>query len=69
MGSDPRYVCHFYDIMENLYAFLNDTLLVVNRNITVSEDKHGNLSVIGSKYYFILGSVDSKQMVKNICKS
>ena len=69
MGSDPRYIFHCCDIMADLAASCNDTILVINRGITGSEDKHGNLGVRGIGYSSILVYVDSKQMVKNICAS
>ena len=48
MGSDPRYICHFYDTMENLATFRNNTRLVINRGLTVSEYEHGHLGIIRS---------------------
>ena len=67
MVSDPIYICHYYYTMENLFASLNDTRLVINHSLTVSEDKHFNLGVRGSVDSSILSSVDIKYMVKNIC--
>ena len=55
--------------MANLAAYSNDTRLVIKCGLTSSEDKHGNLGVKGSGDSSILGYVDSKQMVKNICTS
>ena len=69
MGYDPRYICHCYDIMANLYASRNDTRLVINRDLTVSQNKNSNLGIKGSVDSSILGSIDSKNMVKNICTS
>ena len=69
MGFDPRYISHCYYIMENLVASSNDTILVINRSITGSEVKHGNLGIRVSEDSSILGYVDSKHMVKNICTS
>ena len=43
MGSDPIYIYHCYDIMANLSASRNDTRLFINRGLTVSKDKCGNL--------------------------
>ena len=60
MGSDPRYICHCYDIMANLSVSYNDTILVINRGLTVSEDKHRNLCVRRSGDSSILGSIYSK---------
>ena len=69
MGSDPRYICYCYDIMENLSASCNDTGLFIYLGLTVSEDKHVNLGIIGSGDPYILGYVDSKHTVKNSCTS
>ena len=55
--------------MANLAASRNDTRLVINHGLTVSEYKYGNLSVRGSVYFSILGSVYGKKMVKKICTS
>ena len=60
MVSDPIYICHYYYTMENLFASLNDTRLVINHSLTVSEDKHFNLGVRGSVDSSILSSVDIK---------
>ena len=48
MGYDPIYIWHCYDIMANLSASSNNTILVTNRGLIVSEDKHDNLVVRGS---------------------
>ena len=69
MVYDPIYICHCYDIMANLAASRNDKILLINRGTTVSEDKHGNLGIRGSGDSSILVSIDSKQMMKNICTS
>ena len=49
--------------MTNVATSCNDTKLVINRSLTISEYKHGNLGVRGSVYSYILGSVDSKHIV------
>ena len=69
MGSNPEYICHFYDIMTNLAAYSNNARLVINRGLTAGEDKHGDFGVIGSGDYSLLGSAYSKHMVKNLCTS
>ena len=66
MGSDPRYICNCYDIMAKLAASNNDTRLVINRSLTVSEDKHGNFDVRGIRYYSILGSVNCKNTYSDL---
>ena len=67
MVPDPIYIYHCYYIIETLSASHNDTRLVINRDLTVSEYKHDNLGIIGSGDSSIMGSVDSKQMAENIC--
>ena len=67
MGYDPIYIWHCYDIMTNLASSCNNTILVTNRGLTVSEDKHNNLVVRGSGDSSTFGSVDSKYTMKNIC--
>ena len=48
----------------NKSASCNYTRLFINSGLTIGEDIHGNLVVIGSGDSYILGFVDSKQMVK-----
>ena len=69
MSSDPRYISHCYDVMANLAASHNDTRMIINRGLTISDDNDGNLGVRGCGDSSILGSIDSKQMVKNLCTS
>ena len=47
MNSDPRYISHCYDVMENMAATHNDTRLIIKRGLTVGEDKYGSLEVKG----------------------
>jgi predicted GIY-YIG superfamily endonuclease len=68
-STDPRYITHCYDVMANMAASQQDTRLVINRGLTVGKDKYGSLGVRGSNDSSLLGSVDSKQMVKNLCSS
>ena len=67
--SDPRYITHCYDVIANMLATHHDTRLIIERGLTVSNDKKKNLQVRGTNDSAILGSVDSKQMVKNLCTS
>ena len=56
--------------MANLAVSQNDTRLIINRGLAVSKEKYGNLGVRGGNGdSSLLGSVDSKQMVKNLCSS
>ena len=68
-SSDPRYIAHCYDVMANMAASQSDTRLIVERGLTVPNEKGDCLGVRGSKDSELLGSVDSKQMVKNLCTS
>jgi predicted GIY-YIG superfamily endonuclease len=68
-SSDPRYITHCYDVMANMAASQCDTRLVINRGLTVGKEIYGNLGVRGNIDSTLLGSVDSKQMVKNLCTS
>ena len=68
-STDPRYITHCYDMMANLAASQSDTRLIIDRGLTVGKDKYNNLEVRGSSDSTLLGSVDSKQMVKNLCSS
>ena len=68
-SSYPRYISHCYDLMANLAASQSDTRLIINRGLTVGNDSKGNLQVRGSKDSSLLGSVDSKQIVKNLYTS
>ena len=69
MGYYPIFICHCYDIIANLAASRNDTGLVINLGLTVSEDKHGNLAIKGRGESTILNDLDSKEMVENLCTS
>ena len=61
---------HCYDIMTNPAASQTDTRLMINKDLTVGNDSKGNLEVRGyESNSSLLGSVDSKQMVKKLCTS
>ena len=66
-STDPRYISYCFDVMSNLSATYNDTRMVMNRGLTVVDDKYGGLGVRGREDSSFLGSVDSKQKVKNLC--
>ena len=56
--------------MTNLSVNHQDSRIVLNRGLTVSEDKQNNgLALRGSNDTSLLGSIDSKQMVKNLSSS
>ena len=64
-----RYLSHCYDILTNLTANHEDTRLILNRGLTVSDDNNGGLALRGKHDSALLESVDNKQMVRNLCFS
>ena len=52
----------------NLAATQSDTRLIIDRGLTFSKDNN-NIKLRGSNDSELLGSVDSKEMVKNLCTS
>ena len=56
--------------MTNLSVNHQDSRIVLNRGLTVGEDnKNNGLALRGSNDSSLLGSIDSKQMVKNLSSS
>ena len=68
-SSDPRYITFAYDMLTNLAATHEDTRLVLQRGLTVSEDNANRLTVRGKGDSALMESFDSKQMVRNLCAS
>ena len=68
-STDSRYISHCYDVLTNVAANHEDTRLILNRGLTVNDDKFGGLCVRGKKDSSLTGSIDSKQMVRNLCYS
>ena len=66
-STDPRYCAHCYDMLTNLSANHEDTRLILNRGLTVGEDKTGGLGLRGKGDSALLESVDNKEMVRNLC--
>ena len=58
---------HAYDVLTNLTANHEDTRLIVNRGLTVGEDKTGGLALRGKGDSALLESIDNKEMVRNLC--
>ena len=56
-------------MLTNLTANHEDTRLIVNRGLTVGEDKTGGLALRGKGDSALLESVDNKEMVRNLCFS
>ena len=71
-STDPHYITHCYDILTNLSATHLDTRVAMNKGLTAGSDTLGGLGVRGgndSNRAALLGSIDSNQMVKNLCAS
>lgn len=68
-GSDPRYIAYSYDTLTNLAANHCDTRIMLNRGLTAAKDESGGLGLRGKGDSGLLESIDSKQMVKNLCAS
>lgn len=71
-STDPHYITHGYDLLTNLSATHLDTRVAMNRGLTAGSDTLGGLGVRGgndSSGAALLGSIDSNQMVKNLCAS
>ena len=56
-------------MLTNLAATHEDTRLVLQRGLTVSEDNANRLTVCGKGDSALMESFDSKQMVRNLCAS
>jgi hypothetical protein len=69
-STDPRYIAFCFDILSNLSAVHMDTRVAMFRGLTAGDDTLGGLSVRGGNEgnsAALLGSIDSVQMVKNLC--
>ena len=55
--------------MTNLTFNHQDSIIVLNRGLTVDEENKNNLGLRCSHDSSLLGSIDSKQMVKNLSSS
>jgi len=68
-STDPRYIAFSYDTLTNLSANHSDTRIILNRGLTAESDDSGGLGLRGGNQDALLESIDSKQMVKNLCAS
>ena len=70
-STDPRYIAFCYDKLTNLCINHQDTRIILNRGLTSTNDDLGGLGLRGgnSDNHALLDSIDSKQMVKNLCAS
>ena len=68
-STDPNYIAHCYDMMVNLSATHGDTRVILNRGLTVGEDKVGGLGMRGTKDSALEGTIDSSYICKGLCAS
>jgi hypothetical protein len=71
-STAPGYIAFSYDMLSNLCATHLDIRVALNRGLTAADDTCGGLGVRGgndSSGGGLLGSIDSSQMVKNLCAS
>ncbi len=71
-STDPHYISHDYDMMTNMSATHLDTRIAMNRGLTAGPDTLSGLGVKGgndSSGAALLGSIDSNEMVRNLCAS
>ena len=67
-STNPSYISFLYDILSNLLLNSVDSRLIISRGLTC-EDGNIGIRVKSSKDTNLHDSIDSKQMVKNLCAS
>ena len=67
-SSDPRYTSRCFDILTNLTANNEYTRLVLNIDLSI-DNKTVNIGLRVKGDTTLLGSVDNKEMVRNLCFS
>ena len=65
-GSNPKYVVFSYNTLTNLYVNHQDTRILLNRSLTVSNDESGGLGLRSKNDSILLEPINSKQMVRNL---
>ena len=69
-STKDSYIAWCYDMISNEITNQNDTRMVVNKGLTASQDKKGNLQLRGGNQSSpLLDSVDSKQVIKELMSS
>jgi hypothetical protein len=68
-GTNPRYISFSFDTVTNLSANHFDSRIAMNKGLTAGDDEFGGLGLRSGKDSPLLGSIDSKQMVKNLAAS
>eukprot|EP00957_Ditylum_brightwellii_P142985 10894454-Ditylum_brightwellii.AAC.1 len=68
-GTDPRYIAYCYDKLTSLSINHNDIQIVLNHGLAAAEDKTGGWGLKAGIDSPLLESIDSKQMVNNLCAS
>ena len=67
--SDYRYLIFCHDLLCSLAANHNDMRLFGKGGMTAADDSVGGLDLRGKEDSDFLHSIDSRQMVKNLCSS
>ena len=65
-STDPGYCAFSYDMMTNLTANRKDTRVILNRGLTVGDDKTGGLGLRGKGDSTLLESTDNNASVDKI---
>ena len=68
-STDPRIIAFYYDMLTNLSCNHSHTGSVINRRLMSGDDISGGLILLGKGDSSILGSIDSKKIVKGLCAS
>lgn len=68
-STNPRYIAHSYDCLVNLAANHCDTRVILNRGMIVDEKSKHGLGLRGKNDNKLIESMDSKQIVRNLCAS
>eukprot|EP00957_Ditylum_brightwellii_P048808 3702800-Ditylum_brightwellii.AAC.1 len=42
-STDPRYIAHCFDVTSNISASFSGTRIIMNKGLTVDDDKRGGL--------------------------
>ena len=68
-STNTKYISHCYDMLNNIAANREDTRVILNRGLTVDENSKSGLGLRGKGDSSLIGSVDNKQIVRNLCYS
>ena len=68
-SRNTNYIAHAYDMLTNITANHEDSRIILNRGLTVDENSKSGLGLRGKGDSALIGSVDNRQMVRNLCYS